>query len=90
MPGPTRPAALAALLLAAGIAAVAARPDDPQPAPAAPVASVSVQFAKVWDHKSFAAVREAPGSVELAWTVKSLIGFTPAEIGASRMMSRMP
>ena len=47
MPGPTRPAALAALLLAAGIAAVAARPDDPQPAPAAPVADAHTLTARV-------------------------------------------
>ncbi|MBX9579724.1 MAG: DUF1559 domain-containing protein [Gemmataceae bacterium] len=80
MPGRTRLAVLSVPLLAA---ALLARPDEPKPArpaPAEPIASLSVDLAKVWDHKAFAPVREAPGSVELAWAVRSLIGFAPAEV----------
>lgn len=80
----TRLAALSAPLLAAvvlvsgGSRPRLAHADDPKPTE--PLASVSLHLSKVWDHKAFVGVREAPGSVEFAWAVRSLIGFTPADI----------
>jgi hypothetical protein len=96
MPGRTRLAVLTVPLLAAvGLVPGGSHPrlagaDDPKPAPprfSSPVVYpegvlgyVTVDLAKIWDHKAFAQVREAPGSVEFAWAVRSLVGFAPAEI----------
>ena len=65
-----------------GLAVVAiARPDAPQAVvPADSLAFVSLDAAKLWEHKSFAAVREARGKLEFAWVVQSLFGVAPQDI----------
>lgn len=79
---------LAALAVPLVLAAVAARPDDPAtpantpPAlpPVAGIGYVTLDFAAVWDHPSFAPVRGGRGDAEFAWMCRSLIGFAPDEI----------
>jgi hypothetical protein len=72
------------LALAAAVALASARQERTGPAPAAPKTPapvvVSVDVAKLWEHKALLPVREARGRLEFAWMVQSLIGLAPTEI----------
>lgn len=75
------------LMLSLFLAVVAiAKPDEPPAAklnavvPADSIAFVSLDAAALWEHKSFAAVREARGKLEFAWVVQSLFGVAPQEM----------
>jgi hypothetical protein len=48
--------------------------------PANAFAVVSIDVAKLWDHKAFGPVREARGKLEFAWMMESLIGVAPAQL----------
>jgi hypothetical protein len=60
--------------------AALAKPDAPKVAPADSLAFVSLDAAKLWEHKSFLAVREARGKLEFSWVVQSLFGVAPADM----------
>ena len=59
-----------------------AKPDAPPAAkpPADAIAFVSLDAAKLWEHKSFASVRETRGKLEFAWVVQSLFGVAPQDL----------
>ena len=71
-------------MLAVGIA----RPDAPKvPTSTAPVtvptgvaAFASVHVAAAWDHEAFGPIREARGSIGVAWATQSFVGLIPADI----------
>lgn len=69
------------LLLSAGLMAIAEEPKTPVKlagvVPPDATAFVSLDVAKVWEHKSFGTVREARGKVEFTWAVQSLFGVAP-------------
>ena len=83
-PRPRLALAAVTLLLAAVASVPAAPPGEKPPAatvvpPNAPIV-VSLDFARLWNHRAFGPVRDAPGKAEFAWVVQSLLGLPPAEI----------
>jgi hypothetical protein len=69
------------ILIVGAVLVSLAPAEQPKPAiPADAIAFVSLDVAKVWDHPSFGAAREARGKVELAFAVQSLLGVGPADL----------
>ena len=85
MSSPSRFALAAVPILFAAVTLVPAAPPEKTPAainavPANAFAVVSLDVARIWDHKAFEPVREARGKAEFAWVLQSLVGLPPAEI----------
>ncbi|MBY0515066.1 MAG: DUF1559 domain-containing protein [Gemmataceae bacterium] len=84
----SRLAPLAVVLLVSAVGA--AQPGQPGKAPPTEIPTgvvprdaagfVSLNVARVWDHKALLPVRDARGKVEFAWVVQSLLGVGPADI----------
>src|SRR5262245_38705352 len=77
----TRRRSLLAVPLVLGAVALApARQERPNATRTPAPVVVSVNVAKLWDHKAFLPVREARGNLEFAWMVQSLIGLAPNDL----------
>src|SRR5206468_13105346 len=92
--------ALAAVpLLVAAALSPAAQPPEKAPKPTGAAfaaipgnafAVVSLDVAKLWDHRAFEPVREARGKLEFAWMMESLIGLTAADLDRVTMFWAPP
>ena len=71
-------------VLIAGFTVAVAVPDEPKNlsavVPGDAIGFVSLDVAKVWEHRAFGGVREARGKLEFVWVVQSLLGVAPAEM----------